>query len=127
MWGGDVIRYADDEFGATTWAGFLDVLDARAAEAGQPRPPRPDGEAPGAEPVYARMNYGRWLGDCGCGSAVLLFRGEPGAWFWCPSCGNAVAAGKLRPVIWPADRDRIDTNAASLPTGLAHWDPEEGR
>lgn len=120
-----VIRYAEDEFGVNSWSAWLDVLDARAAAIGQPRPPRPDGEDAAAPPVYARMNHARWLAECGCGSAVLLFRGGPGAWFWCPSCGNAVAAGKLRPVLWPPDRDRIDTNMASLPEGLAHWDPQE--
>lgn len=117
------IRYAEDEFGVSDWPAWLDVQDARAAEAGRPKPPRPIGEAPDAAPVTARMNYARWVADCECGSAVMLFRGTAGAWFWCPSCGNASAGGKLRPVVWPADRDQIDANMSTLPEGLAQWDP----
>lgn len=120
-----VIQYADDEFGVSTFGPWLDVLDARAADAGQPPPPRPLGEAPDAAPVIARMNYARWLADCGCGSAVMLFRGEPGRWFWCPACGNTASAGKLRPVIWPANRAQIDIDMASLPAELANWDAAE--
>lgn len=120
-----VIRHADDEFGVSDFPAWLDVMDARAVQLGFPRPPRPLGEAPDAEPVVATMNHGRWLAACGCGSAVMLFRGEAGRWFWCPSCGNPGAGGKLRPVLWPtpAERARIERDMESLPTGLAHWDP----
>lgn len=117
------IRYAEDEFGATTWEGWLDAQDARAAQAGQPPPPRPLGEAPDAAAVVAVMNYGRWLATCDCSAAVMLFRGTPGKWFWCPACGNAATGGKLRPVAWPANRDQIDADKGSLPTALANWDP----
>jgi hypothetical protein len=118
------IRYAEDEFSAHTLPAWLDALDARAAQAGIPRPPRPVGEAPAAPPVTARMNYGRWIADCECHAAVLLFRGEQaGRWFWCPACGNAGAGGKLRPVVWPPDRERIDRDMATLPAAVANWDP----
>lgn len=117
------IRYAEDEFGVSTWTAWLDVQDARAVAAGLPAVPRPVGEAPDAEPVVAYMNYARWVADCGCGSAVMLFRGEPGAWYWCPACGNAATGGMLRPVTWPANRAQIDLDMASVPTALANWTP----
>lgn len=120
------IRYADDEFGVADLPAWLDVMDSRRADQGQQLGSRPLGEAPDAAPVYARMNYARWLADCECGAAVMLFRGEAGKWFWCPACGNASTGGKLRPVIWPAGRDQIDTDMSTLPAGLAQWEPSEG-
>lgn len=120
------IRYADDEFRVSTLPAWLDAMDARRAAQGQPPGPRPVGEAPAAPPVTARMNYARWLADCECGSAVLLFRAEPECrWFWDPVCGNATTGGKLRPVLWPADRALIDANKATLPAELAHWQPAQ--
>lgn len=115
------IRYADDEFGVSTITAWLDVLDSRLIRQGFPPAPRPVGEDPSAEPVIAVMNHARWLGECGCGSAVMLLRDA--AWFWCPTCQNS-GTGRLRPVIWPAELDRINRDKASLPEGLAHWTPE---
>lgn len=117
------ITYAEDEFGVSTLTDWLDALDARQINVAGPPVSRPLGEAPDAAPVYARMNYARWLGDCDCASAVLLFRGVAGKWFWCPACGNASTSGKLRPVMWPKDRDRIDTDRATVPAALANWEP----
>lgn len=117
------IRYAEDEFRVTNILDWLNVLDSRLAAQGIPPAPRPLGEAPDAAPVVAVMDHARWIGKCQCGSAVMLFKGGP--WFWCPSCANAGAAGKMRPVQWPADVERINRDMASLPVGLAHWEPED--
>lgn len=120
------ITYADDEFRVSTLPEWLDAMDARRAAQGQAPGPRPTGEAPDAPPVAARMNYGRWLADCECGSAVLLFRAEPAhPWFWDPTCGNARTGGALRPVLWPADLEQIDSNMATVPAQLAQWEPGE--
>jgi hypothetical protein len=118
-----VIQYADDEFGTTDFPAWLDVLDARQADIGRPAVPRPAGEAPDAPPVTARVNYGRWLADCECGASVLLFRGPAGQWFWCPACAGSISGGKLRPVVWPANRDQIDLDMSTLPAELAQWEP----
>lgn len=117
------IRYAEDEFRVTNILDWLNVLDSRLAAQGIPPAPRPLGEAPDAPPAVAVMNHARWLAHCECGSAVMLFRAAE--WMWCPSCGNAAAGGKMRPVIWPAALERINRDAASRPTGLAHWTPED--
>jgi hypothetical protein len=119
------IRYAEDEFGVTDWPAWLEVMDARRSKDGHPPGPRPQAQEPSAAPVYARMNYGRWLADCECKAAVMLFRGKAGQWFWCPNCGNAAAGGKMRPVIWPGGRAQIDLDKGSLPAALANWDPAE--
>lgn len=116
------ITYADHEFGVSDFQAWLEVMDARQADLGRPPVPRPLGEAPDAPPAVARMNYGRWLADCDCGSAVLLFRCTA-AWFWCPACGNATSSGKLRPVIWPENHAQIDIDMATLPAQLAQWPP----
>lgn len=118
-----VVQYADDEFHVSSWPEWLNVLDARLIRQGLPPARRPVGEAPAAAPVYARLEYARWLADCDCGAAVMLFRGPAGQWFWCPSCGNPGAGGKLRPVVWPADREQITKNRETLPAQLAHWKP----
>lgn len=116
------IRYAEDEFRVTNLLDWLTVLDSRLAAQGIPPAPRPIGEAPDADPAIAVMNHARWLAECQCGSAVMLFKG--GEWFWCPSCANAGAGGKLRPVVWPAELERINRDMASLPAAVAHWTPE---
>lgn len=117
------IRYAEDEFRVSGWLDWLNVLDSRLAAQGMPPALRPTGEAPDAAPAVAVLNHARWLAHCECGSAVMLFRGAE--WMWCPSCGNAAAGGKMRPVQWPADLERINRDAESQPTGLAHWTPED--
>jgi hypothetical protein len=118
------IRYAEDEFRVTNLLDWLTVLDSRLAAQGIPPAPRPLGEDPAAPPVYARMNHARWLGECECGSAVMLFRQGP--WFWCPTCANAGTGGKMRPISWPepAELERVNRDMATLPAGLANWDPE---
>lgn len=117
------IRYAEDEFRVSNLLDWLTVMDSRLVTQGLPPAPRPIGEAPDAPPAIAIMNHARWLAECECGSAVLLFKG--GEWFWCPSCGNAAAAGKMRPIQWPSELDRINRDKESQPSGLAHWTPED--
>lgn len=119
------ITYAEDEFKVTNLLDWLTVLDARMAAQGIPPAPRPLGEAPDAAPVHARMDHARWIGDCECGSAVMLFRDGP--WFWCPSCANSAAGGKMRPIVWPPDVERINRDKSTLPAGLAHWTPGDER
>lgn len=109
------------------WPAFLDVMDIRRRREGHRPSRRPQGQKADVAPVYARMNYGRWLADCECKAAVLLFRGKPGEWFWCPACENAATAGQLRPVIWPDGRDQIDADKSTLPAALANWDPADDR
>lgn len=69
------------------------------------------------EPVYARVDFGRWLADCECGGASYVDPEKDG--FFCGACKNN--GGKLRPVIFPENYKEIETElllrVVYLPTG----------
>ncbi len=56
-------------------------------------------------PVYGRIELGQWVANCECGGVEYVTPNDP--IFFCFSCGNAVDAGDLRPVIFPSDEERI--------------------
>ena len=70
------------------------------------RIPLPSDKRLSGEAVIARVNLGRWIGDCECGGAELVDPGEPR--FMCFSCGNLVNGGRYRPVEFPKDRVEIE-------------------
>ena len=64
-----------------------------------------DAEPTGA-PVQARIWQGQWIADCECKSASFVDPDEP--LFFCFGCGNRMNAGKPRPVIFPAEAERLE-------------------
>jgi len=58
-----------------------------------------NGKETNQDPVVARVDFGRWLADCGCGGAEYVDPGDP--IFFCFSCGNADHGGNARRVIFP--------------------------
>jgi hypothetical protein len=66
-------------------------------------------------PVYARIDYGRWIADCECGGAEMVDPNEP--IFFCLSCGNKVTSGRARKVEFPKDRVKIETETMQQPEG----------
>ncbi len=57
-------------------------------------------------PVYARIDFGRWIADCECGGAEYVDPDEP--LFFCLSCGNLSTSGRAREVIFPDNRPEIE-------------------
>ncbi|HAL17318.1 MAG TPA: hypothetical protein DCP32_11395 [Anaerolineaceae bacterium] len=60
----------------------------------------------GAEvrPVFARIDFGRWLADCECNGAEYVDPDYP--LFFCNSCGNQEFNGQSRPVEFPDEQKR---------------------
>ena len=60
----------------------------------------------GGENVFARIDFGRWIADCECGSANYVEPSDPV--YFCATCGNTVSGGKLRGVTFPKNRGEIE-------------------
>ena len=73
------------------------------------------GKAAAVEPVYARVDFGRWIADCECGGAEYVDPDYP--WYFCNSCGNSGCNGQLRPIIIPeaAEREAIEKTLNKRP------------
>lgn len=56
--------------------------------------------------VNARIDYGRWIGDCPCGAAGYVEPTDP--IFFCALCGNHFANRKAVMVIFPENRSEIE-------------------
>lgn len=56
------------------------------------------------DPIYARIDFGRWIADCECGGAEYVSPDEPV--FFCMSCGNEDTKGDARPVVFPEENER---------------------
>lgn len=61
---------------------------------------------PTGVPVQARIWQGQWIADCECGSASFVDPDEPV--FFCFGCGNRINASKPRPVLFPAEAERLE-------------------
>lgn len=58
-------------------------------------------------PVYARIYRGHWIADCDvCGGAMFVDPSDPV--FFCVECFNRKDNGKIRPVVFPDDRQEIE-------------------
>ena len=69
---------------------------------------------PTGKPVYAELNFGRWIARCqNCKGAEDVEPNEP--IFYCFSCGNYVNSGKPRRVIFPKDREEIEKEIMKRP------------
>jgi len=66
-------------------------------------------------PVYARIDWGRWIADCECGGAEYVDHEEP--LFFCMSCGNSGTSGRARKVIFPKNREAIEIETMKHPEG----------
>jgi hypothetical protein len=93
--------------------------------------------------VQARVDHGRWGANCECGGAEYVDPDDPV--FYCFSCGNASANGKLRPVQFPSNKEDIELillerpmsvhkgitkssinlNSRPLKNVARNWDPED--
>jgi len=92
--------------------------------------PDPAAGPPTGPPVTARLNHGRWIGDCNsrdatrnrtCLNAQLLHPGDPR--FFCVECFNEAAGGAWRPVAWPPDRAVVESPLLALPAPEQNWAP----
>lgn len=84
----------------------------------------PDQVAPDALPV--KVNHGRWVVECPCGSAQLASRTDRR--FYCVECGNVLFEGKWVKVEWPSDNELavIEQTLAARPFAAnQNWSPGE--
>lgn len=63
-------------------------------------------------PVFARVDFGRWIADCECGGAEAVDPDD--AFFYCLSCGNNAINGRIRSVIFPDASERAQIEALLL-------------
>jgi hypothetical protein len=63
-------------------------------------------EIPRGFAVLAEIDFGQWIGRCGCGGAEFVDADEPV--FFCFGCGNRENSGYLRPVFFPDDKAEIE-------------------
>lgn len=87
--------------------------------------------ADAADPVVqARVDWGRWLGDCSswdaakgwtCANAQLVDPADTR--FFCVACGNAAVAGRWRVITWPADRTGVEAPLEPLLRPEQNWTP----
>ena len=84
----------------------------------QRRVPTPAGVILGRQ-LYARINHGRWVADCPCGSAQVVTPVDQR--LACPECG----AGWLR-VVFPDDVAAAEASVADeLPHLRNWWHPDD--
>ncbi len=85
----------------------------------KPRLPIWNGKVCAGPPIWARIERGRWIADCDaevngvrCGGAEWVAPGVP---FFCFSCGNAKTNGLGRPVIFPENKDEVESAILERP------------
>ena len=74
--------------------------------------------------VPARINHGRWIVDCECRGAQLVYFSDLRT--WCPRCGNVASGGAWRQVAIPSNWRDIE-QILNLRPELANrnWQPGE--
>jgi len=73
-------------------------------------------------PLKAYVNHGRWVAKCECGGCELVW--EEGL-FFCMSCLNGAHGHKVRRVVFPRSRKRIEGLLAQRPVINRNWKPNE--
>ena len=63
--------------------------------------------------ITARVDFGRWLADCQCGSAQYVEPGEP---FYCAECGMAWNEHLACQVVFPETKEEIEQELMERPT-----------
>ena len=80
----------------------------------------PDGTLLGVQ-VWARIDAGRWVADCPCGSAQVVTPTDPR--FACPECGTGWIV-----VIFPKDADTAEAAVTEeLPPERFWWNDDDPR
>ncbi|WP_030764724.1 hypothetical protein [Streptomyces sp. NRRL F-2664] len=64
--------------------------------------------------IYARINHGRWVADCPCGSAQVVTPDDPR--FACPECGYGWAR-----LIFPAQPAAAEEEVSARPPHERNW------
>ena len=95
--------------------------------------PDPAPDAPTTPAVVARINFGRWIGDCGltrtsgpltgqtCWNAQVVDDDDPR--FYCVDCHNEQLGGVWREVEFPADLAAVESPLEALPEHAQNWEP----
>lgn len=65
-------------------------------------------------PRYARIDAGRWLAECECGSAQVISPVDPR--YYCVICYTGWV-----PLVVPEDIDAVEATVSQLPTGEQWW------
>lgn len=76
-------------------------------------------------PAVAFLQEGDWIAECpsGCGAAMWI---EPGQPFMCAICWNVQIGGRWRMVVWPKDREAIESEILKRPIHVTgNWLPGE--
>lgn len=76
------------------------------------------GESLLLEPVYARINHGRWVADCTCGSAQFVSPADPR--MWCVECGTG-----WWQITFPPDYVAVEEALDGLPRAEQNWWADE--
>ncbi|MGW2203425.1 hypothetical protein [Streptomyces sp. NPDC001774] len=66
------------------------------------------------QPLYARINFGRWVADCTCMSAQVVTPTDPR--MWCVECGTGWWQLKF-----PDDPEAAEQEMALLPVSERNW------
>jgi spore germination protein GerM len=69
-------------------------------------------ETPQGTPMYAEVEYGRWVVNCECGGTENVTPNDPIV--FCFSCMNADNQFHVRPVIFPSQKDQKNVEAALM-------------
>jgi hypothetical protein len=95
--------------------------------------PDPAAEQEGDPEVTARVDHGRWVGDCGLwddatGRTCLNTQAvDPDdERFFCVACNNDAVEGRWRPVAWPADVAAVEATLDELDAPEQNWPPSSG-
>jgi hypothetical protein len=92
--------------------------------------PDPVAEEVGDPEVLARVDNGRWIGDCNlwdaphgwtCLNAQALDPDDQR--FFCVACANDAVGGRWRPVTWPANIAAVEATLEGLPVPEQNWTP----
>ncbi|MER6098334.1 hypothetical protein ABT154_21250 [Streptomyces sp. NPDC001728] len=67
---------------------------------------------------FARINHGRWLADCSCGSAEVVTPTDPR--MWCVICGTG-----WWQLTFPSDVFAVEQSLEGLPLAEQNWWAEE--
>lgn len=90
--------------------------------------PDPAPRRAGDPDVTARIDHGRWLGDCGlddpatgarCANAQAVDESDR-RWF-CIACHNAALGGRWRRVAWPAEIADVEAPLGDVAAPQQHW------
>lgn len=77
-----------------------------------------------ADPLPARVDHGRWIVDCPCHAASMVWLDTP--LVWCGGCGNAHIFGQWQRVKLPEERAEIEAALIVRPDAAnRNWFPGE--